>query len=302
MYQVTPLRPEDFAVYSANRNAKANFCMRLNEIKTMPDAPIASLQNPRVKEVVKLRQRSHRDAQDLFIVEGYRELRRALDNNRRPVALFVCEALFLGKNEPALIAQCRQAGAEIVPCTLPVFEKIAYRERPEGLLALFPQVHLALADLQLAGQPLLIVAEAIEKPGNLGTILRSADAAGAAAVIVCDQCTDIHNPNVVRASTGALFSLPVVETSSAEALAWLRHNKIQILAASPHAEKDYTAVDLRPGTAIVVGAEQYGLSSLWLKEADTKVRIPMHGQADSLNVATATTILMFEAVRQRRQE
>lgn len=268
----------------------------------MPDAPIASLQNPRVKEVVKLRQRSHRDAHDLFIVEGYRELRRALDNGRRPATVFVCEALFLGKNEQALIEQCRQAGAEIVPCTPPVFKKIAYRERPEGLLALLPQVHLALADLKLPKRPLLIVAEAIEKPGNLGTILRSADAAGAAAVIVCDQCTDIHNPNVVHASTGALFSLPIVETSSAEAMAWLRLNKIQILAASPHAEKDYTDVDLQPGTAIVVGAEQYGLSSLWMKEADTKVRIPMHGQADSLNVATATTILMFEAVRQRRRE
>ncbi len=253
-----------------------------------------------MKEVVKLRQRSHRDAQDLFIVEGYRELRRALDNSRRPATLFVCEALFLGKNEPALIEQCRKVGADIVPCTAPVFEKIAYRERPEGLLALLPQVHLVLADLKLPKQPLLIVAEAIEKPGNLGTILRSADAAGAAAVIVCDQCTDIHNPNVVRSSTGTLFSLPIVETSSTEALAWLRLNKIQILAASPHAAKDYTDMDLRSGTAIVVGAEQYGLSSLWMKEADTKVRIPMHGQADSLNVATATTILMFEALRQRK--
>jgi len=266
----------------------------------MSDVPIASLQNPRVKEVVKLRQRSHRDAQNLFIVEGYRELRRALDNGRRPATLFVCEAIFLGKNEPTLIEQCRQAGAEIVPCTPPVFKKIAYRERPEGLLAVLPQVHLALANLKLPKRPLLIVAEAIEKPGNLGTILRSADAAGAAAVIVCDQCTDIHNPNVVRSSTGTLFSLPIVETSSAEALAWLRLNNIQILAASPHAEKDYTATDLRTGTAIVVGAEQYGLSGLWMQEADTTVRIPMHGQADSLNVATATTILMFEAVRQRQ--
>src|ERR1035437_5122666 len=266
----------------------------------MPDAPIASLQNPRVKEVVKLRQRSHREAQTLFIVEGYRELKRALDNNRRPAILFVCEALFLGKNEPALIEQCRQAGVEIVPCMPPVFKKMAYRERPEGLLAILPQVHRALSDLKLPERPLLIIAEAIEKPGNLGTILRSADAAGASAVIVCDQCTDIHNPNVVRASTGALFSVPVVETASAEALAWLRLHKIQILAASPHAEKNYTDVDLCSGTAISVGAEQYGLSSLWMKEADLKVRIPMHGQADSLNVATAMTILMFQAVRQRR--
>lgn len=267
----------------------------------MLDASIASLQNPRVKDVVKLRQRSHRDERNLFIVEGYRELKRALDNGRHPDALFVCESLFLGKNEPTLIEQCRQAGAEILPCTPPVFEKMAYRERPEGLLAILPQVHLTLADLKLPAQPLLIVAEAIEKPGNLGTILRSTDAAGAAAVIVCDHCTDIHNPNVVRASTGALFSLPVAETSSAEALAWLRQNKIQILAASPHATKDYTDVDLRKGTAIVVGAEQYGLSNLWMQAADITVRIPMHGQADSLNVATATTILMFEAVRQRQR-
>lgn len=268
----------------------------------MTSTLIASLQNPRVKEVVKLRQRAHRDAQALFIVEGYRELKRALDNNRRPVTLFVCETLFLGKNEPELIEQCRQAGAGIVPCTPPVFEKMAYRERPEGLLAILPQVHLALSDLKLPERPLLIVAEAIEKPGNLGTILRSADAAGVSAVIVCDQCTDIHNPNVVRASTGALFSLPVVETSSVAALTWLRQKKIQILAASPHAEKNYTDGDLRSGTAIIVGAEQYGLSSLWMKEADLKVRIPMRGQADSLNVATATTILMFEAVRQRRTD
>lgn len=268
----------------------------------MIDAPIASLQNPRVKEVVKLRQRSHRDTQSLFIVEGYRELKRALDNHRRPVTLFACEALFLGKNELKLIDQCRQAGAEIVCCTPPVFEKMAYRERPEGLLAILPQVHLALAGVKFQEHPLLIVAEAIEKPGNLGTILRSADAAGASAVIVCDQCTDIHNPNVVRASTGALFSLPVVEASSGEALAWLRQNKIQVLAASPHAEKKYTDVDLRVGTAIIVGAEQYGLSNLWMQAADLKVRIPMHGQADSLNVATATTILMFEAVRQREEQ
>ncbi|MBI2438229.1 MAG: RNA methyltransferase [Lentisphaerae bacterium] len=265
----------------------------------MPDAPIASLQNLRVKAAVKLRQRAHRDAQGLFIVEGFSELKRALVNGRRVITLFVCPELFLGENEPELIEQCRHSGAEIVSCTPPVFEKMAYRERPEGLLAILPQVHLGLADLQLPPQPLLIVAEKIEKPGNLGTILRSADAAGATAVIVCDRCTDIHNPNVVRASIGTLFTLPVVETSSAEALAWLRLHKIRILAASPHAERDYTQVDLRPGTAIVVGAEQYGLSSGWLAAADMKVRIAMHGQADSLNVAAATTILLFEAVRQR---
>lgn len=259
---------------------------------------IESLQNNRLKDVVKLRQRSHRDERGLMIVEGYRELKRALDNGRNPTTLFTCQTLFLGANEPELIERCRVAGAEIIDCTEPVFKKMAYRERPEGLLALLPQSTLTLAELKLPEAPLLIVAESIEKPGNLGTILRSADAAGAHAVIVCDRRTDIHNPNVVRASTGTLFSVPVVETSSKEALAWLRTRKIKILAASPHAEQDYTQADLRPGIAIVVGAEQYGLSNLWMQEADLKVRIPMRGQADSLNVATATTILLFEARRQ----
>ena len=263
--------------------------------------PLTSLANPKVKHVVKLRQRSHRDEAGQMLVEGYRECKRALDNAYQPEMLFFCEELYLKNlNEPEIVRQCQERGAELYACSKAVFEKMAYRERPEGLLIVGPQCSRKLADLNLPAHALVVVAESIEKPGNLGTILRSADAAGVHAVIVCDRCTDVHNPNVVRASTGTLFSLPVVETSSAEALAWLRLNKINILAASPHAEKDYTDVDLRPGTAIVVGAEQYGLSSLWMKEADTKVRIPMHGQADSLNVATATTILMFEAVRQRR--
>jgi RNA methyltransferase, TrmH family len=161
-------------------------------------------------------------------------------------------------------------------------------------------VRRALADLQLPADPLLVVAEAIEKPGNLGTILRSADAAGVAALVVCDRCTDVNNPNVVRASIGTLFTVPVAEAGSAETLAWLRANGAQILAATPHAEREYTDVDLRGPTAIVVGTEQYGLSDAWMREADLRVRIPMLGQADSLNVAAATTILLYEAVRQRR--
>lgn len=261
---------------------------------------ITSLQNPRVKAVVGLRQRSDRDERGEMIIEGYRELKRALDNKHLPKALFTCAELFMGTNEPALIERCRLAGAELFECTKPVFEKISYRDRPEGLLAIAPQVHWTLADLKLPEAPLLVVAEAIEKPGNLGTILRSADAAGVHAVIVCDRCTDINNPNVVRASTGTLFALPVVEAATDEVLAWLRKNKIQILAATPHTDFDYTAVDLKKGTALVVGTEQYGLSEKWMNEADLKVKIPMLGQADSLNVASATTILLYEAVRQRQ--
>lgn len=261
---------------------------------------LTSLQNEKVKQVVKLRQRACRDEEGLLIVEGERELKRALENNRRPVSLFYCRDFFTDQNESALISQCRAGGSEIISCAPRVFAKMAYREKPEGILALVPQVKHDLTGLKLGTDPLLIVAEAIEKPGNLGTILRSADAAGADAVIVCDHCTDINNPNVVRASIGAVFTVPVVETSSEEAVKWLHENKIQILAASPHARLVYTQADLRHGTAIIVGAEQHGLSAEWIKAADLQVRIPMRGQLDSLNVAAATTILLFEATRQRR--
>jgi TrmH family RNA methyltransferase len=260
---------------------------------------LTSLHNEKVKNVVKLRQRTYRDEHKLLIVEGARELKRALENNRCPTSLFYCRDFFPGKDEPLLVNRCRTGGAEIVSCAPGVFAKMAYREKPEGLLALVPQVKYHLAGLKLPAAPLLVVAEALEKPGNLGTILRSADAAGADAVIVCDHCTDINNPNVVRASIGAIFTVPVAETSSEETVKWLRENKIQILAASPRAKLVYTQPDLRRGTAIIVGEEQKGLSDFWMKAADLRVRVPMRGKLDSLNVAAATTILLFEAVRQR---
>ncbi len=260
---------------------------------------ISSPGNPRVKTLVKLSQRSHRDELGLMVIEGYREIKRAMDNRHIPGELFFCPPLFQGKNEPELIARCREAGAKLFECSAPVFRKIAYRDRPEGLLAVAPQVRCKLGDLHVPKTALIVVAEAIEKPGNLGTILRSADAAGANAVIVCDRCTDINNPNVVRASIGAIFSLPVIEASSAETMEWLNKRGIQTLAATPHAEKLYTEADFTKSTAIVLGAEQYGLSSPWLERAHARVRIPMRGQSDSLNVASAATILLFEAVRQR---
>ena len=258
-----------------------------------------SLQNPRVKRAVRLRRRSHRDELGLMLIEGYREVKRALDNGHPLHELFFCPPLFQGANEPALLERCARAGAELLECSPAVFEKLAYRERPEGLLAVGPQVRRALAELRLPADPLLVVAESIEKPGNLGTILRSADAAGAHAVLVCDRCTDINNPNVVRASIGTLFSVPVVETGSAEAAAWLARHAVRIVATTPHTDTLYTEVDLRGGVAILLGTEQYGLSAEWLARADARVRIPMLGQADSLNVAAAATILLFEAVRQR---
>jgi len=260
---------------------------------------ITSLSNPRVKRAVKLRQRSHRDKEDLLLIEGYRELKRAVDNRHVPCEVFVCPELFQGSNEPALIDRCREAGAQILSCPEPVFRKMAYRDRPEGLLAVAPALHKKLTDVVLRNPPLLIVAEAIEKPGNLGTILRSADASGVDAVLVCDRCTDINNPNVVRASIGALFTLPVVEVSTPEALSWLREREIRVLAATPHADCLYTEADMTGPIAVVVGTEQVGLTGTWLSESDVQVRIPMSGQCDSLNVATATTLLLYEAVRQR---
>jgi RNA methyltransferase, TrmH family len=262
---------------------------------------ISSLSNPNVKKVVKLRQRSHRDEMGLMIIEGYREITRALDNNYSPVELYYCKDYFTGKNENTLIQRCVGAKTQLFECTAAVFDKMAYRDRPEGLLAVAPQIRNSLDKLTIPKDSLVVVAESIEKPGNLGTILRSADAAGVNAVIVCDRCTDINNPNVVRASIGTLFSLPVVETTSDEAQAWLRKHGIQIVAATPHTDQLYTQADMTLPTAIILGTEQYGLSDSWLTEKHTKVRIPMLGQCDSLNVASAATILLFEAVRQRRR-
>ncbi len=264
------------------------------------DLEISSLTNPRVKGVVKLRQRSHRDALGNMLIEGYRELSRALDNGHPIEELFYCEKFFQGKNNEALLDRCQAADATLIRCPPTVFQKMSYRDRPDGLIAIAPQVQHSLDTIELPPAPFIVIAEAIEKPGNLGTILRSSDAAGVDAVIVCDRCTDINNPNVVRASVGTLFSLPVIETTGTEALAWLKANNIQSVATTPHTDTMYSDVDLTGGVAIVVGTEQYGLSEAWLDAAEIKVRIPMLGQADSLNVASATTILLYETVRQRQ--
>ncbi len=264
-----------------------------------PPEKITSLQNPRVKQLVKLRDRRDRDDAGLFLVEGYRDVRRALEKNVRLNELYFSPEWFLGENEPALIEQARVAGAQLFELSKDAFAKCAYRDRPDGLLAVAPQWKHALADLKLSAQPFLLVVESIEKPGNLGTILRSADAAGVDGVIVCDAVTDVFNPNVVRSSTGVLFSVPIVVADSATVHAWLIEKEIRIVATTPDTPNIYTKVDLSGPLAIVMGSEQYGLSKFWLKESNLLVRIPMAGQADSLNVAMATIITLFEAVRQR---
>ena len=257
---------------------------------------IVSLQNSQVKQIVRLRERRERDESDLFLIEGYRELKRAVDAGRSIQSIFYCPEFFLGENETELL---KKSSAEPILCSKEVFAKISYRDRPDGLLGVARQTHLRLMDLKLSANPFLVIAESIEKPGNLGTILRSCDAAGVDALIVCDPTTDIHNPNVVRSSVGTLFTLPVLEADGEETLNFLRQHKIRIAAATPHAKESFTAADLTGPIAIAVGTEQYGLSENWMKSADCQVRIPMRGIADSLNVASATTLFLYEVLRQR---
>lgn len=266
---------------------------------------LTSSHNPRIKEALHLRDRRARDKTGKFIIEGYRELLRASNANFPIQEVYICPELFLGENEGALIKELQSRGAQIFSCTATLFQKISYRDRPDGLIAIASQQHQSLEDLRkhLKGNqnPFLVVAEAIEKPGNLGTILRSSDAVGLDGLIVCNKCTDIHNPNVVRASVGTLFTVPVFEAKSEDTIEWLKQSKIPILAATPSAKKQFTEVDMSGPLAIAVGTEQLGLSELWMTQADLQVCIPMCGVADSLNVAMATTLLLYEALRQRRQ-
>ncbi len=260
---------------------------------------ITSSQNPRVKQAVALRDRRERDETGLTRVEGYDEIRLALESGMQPTVVFFCPELFRDARGAELLEQVQGTNAEIIQVNRPVFEKIAYRENPDALLAIFPVPTRQLADLVLRQPPLLVVAESVEKPGNLGAILRSADAAGLDAVIVCDPTTDLYTPNVVRSSRGTLFTVPVAEATSADALNWLRERHIAIVATTPNTDMVYTAADLRGPVAIAVGTEDKGLTETWLKEADVSVRIPMQGRINSLNVATATTLLLYEALRQR---
>ena len=259
---------------------------------------ITSPQNPKIKQLARLKDRKERDETALFLIEGYREIKRAFEGGVDFESLYIAPDLFLGSNEKVLI---ENIGTETFTLPSHLFEKISYRDRPDGLIAIAHQMQKTLYDLVPKNKvPLYVVAESIEKPGNLGTILRSSDAVGADGVIVCDRCTDIYNPNVVRASVGTLFTLPVVEAKGSDAYVWLKERKIQVVAATPSAEFEYTDAPLGGAVAIIVGTEQLGLSDLWMQAADIRVKIPMRGIADSLNVAMATTLLLYESLRQRR--
>ncbi len=254
---------------------------------------ITSLQNPRVKQIVRLRDDKKQRQQDgLMLVEGYDEISLALEAGHTPRTLLIAPEL----NR----RQMKETGAETITVSPAVFEKMSHRENPDGWLAVFPIPRVSLEDLKLRECPLIIVAEAIEKPGNLGAILRTADAALVDAVLVCDPRVDAYSPNVVRASRGTVFTVPVVETKSALALVYLQQRGIHILAATPSAEVEYTHLDLRVPLAIAVGTEDQGLSTLWMDHADTRVKIPMMGKVNSLNVSIATALIVYEVVRQRQ--
>jgi RNA methyltransferase, TrmH family len=262
---------------------------------------ITSAQNPRIKQAARLRERRQRDRAGLMLVEGADEIRLALAGGAQPRVLFYCRELS-PRGVEDLLARAEHAGAERVEVSAAVFQKLAYRENPDGLVAVVPAARRKLEDLAPGERPLLLVAEAVEKPGNLGALLRSADACAVNGVIVCDPTTDLNNPNVVRSSRGTLFTVPVAEAGSAEAIAWLRARRIAIVAATPQASLLYTQADLRGPVAIAVGTEDQGLSPAWLSQADLAVRIPMLGQVNSLNVSTAATLLLYEALRQRQGE
>ena len=254
---------------------------------------IISLQNPKVKYIVKLREDKRvRQHDGRMLVEGYDELAVALASGLKPESLFIA---------PELATQTINIeSVEITTVSPAVFKKMSYRDNPDGWLGIFPIPKISLEDIHLPQTPLVIVTESIEKPGNLGAILRTADATGVDVVIVCDPRVDIWNPNVVRASRGALFTVPTVEVESLTALAWLRSKKMRILAATPSANVLYTDVNLNEPIAIAVGTEDTGLTNFWMSNSDMKVKIPMAGKVNSLNVSIATALFAYETVRQRR--
>jgi TrmH family RNA methyltransferase len=264
---------------------------------------ITSQQNPRIKEVARLSKRATRDKRRLTVVEGLREASRALDSGITPVEAYLCPALATGDKADELASIVRRLEASdattLFEVTPEVFARLAYREGSDGLLLVIPYLDRTLAQISLSTPPFLCVIEGVEKPGNLGAILRSADAAGVDGVIVCSGATDLHNPNVIRASLGALFTVPVAECTSTDAISWLRENNIHVIATTPEAPVPYFNTDLTGPIAIVMGSEAHGLGQAWLAAARTAVSIPMHGVADSLNLSTATALLLYEAVRQR---
>ena len=266
----------------------------------MAELHVTSPSNPRLKDVIALRRRRTREERGLTVVDGYEELALALDAGVVPESVLHCPELMLEpSDQSALVDRARDLGATTIRLSRSAFEKVAYREGPDGFLAVVPVAGVELDDLELPTDPLVLVCEGIEKPGNLGAVLRTADAAGVSAVVAADPATDWGNPNVVRSSKGTVFSVPVASATTAGVLGWLRRNGIRLVATTPAARTVHTAVDYRGPVALAVGTEKEGLTHLALEAAEERVRIPMVGRVNSLNAATAAALVVYEAVRQR---
>lgn len=262
---------------------------------------IESRQNEQVKNLVKLKERKHRERQSRFVVEGLRELEHAIGSGYGIEVIYYCPECFPQEAHVRFIDEQRRAGTiPLVRMHADAFAKAANREGPDGLLGLARHQGQDLSSLRLPPAPLLLVLEGIEKPGNLGAILRSADGAGAHAVILVDCVLDLFNPNAIRSSQGLVFALPVITTSRESLTRWLDEKAITLVATTPDTDTLHWAVDYRPATALFLGSESSGLSDYWLERAAQRIRIPMAGRADSLNVAAATAVCLYEAARQRQ--
>ncbi len=260
---------------------------------------LTSAKNPRIKQVLALRERRDRDESGLTRVEGYEELSYAVSCGVKVSTLFYCPGLFRDEREARLLKKIAGSGAELIEVSAELFDRIAYREGEDGWLALVPSPAHTLADLRPRDPAFLLVVDAVEKPGNLGAILRTAEAAGVDALISADPVTDWGNPNVVRASKGAVFGVSVATAGSAETLDWLAARGIRSVVTTPQTDMFYTAADLTGPVALILGSEAYGVSRDWLERADITVRIPMVGRIDSLNVSVSAALLTYEVVRQR---
>ena len=256
---------------------------------------ITSTQNPKVKSLLSLEKPRERRKQQLFVIEGKREIELALEAGYKIGNLFFCEEIIRSDEIPAELKNEKL----LVPVSKEVFDKIAIRESTGGMIAVAEQKIHCLENVKLSTNPLLLILEAVEKPGNLGAVLRTADAAAVDAVIICDPQTDFYNPNVIRSSVGCVFTNQLAAVSSEEAIAWLKKNQIQIFCTSLQASKPYNLVDYTKPCAIVMGTEASGLSEIWTKNSNANIIIPMRGKIDSMNVSNAAAVVVFEVLRQR---
>jgi len=267
---------------------------------TSPQPAITSLTNPRVKAAVRLRDRREREATGLTLIDGARELRQALAARASVETVFVAPSHFHSDEARAALTEAEAEISDIVEVSEAVIAKLAFGDRSDGIVAIVRSGSTDLEALRLTpGVPIVVVVEGVEKPGNLGAILRTADGAGASGLIAADPLTDLFNPNAIRASLGTIFRVPIASASTPATLDWLTSRGITAIAARVDAATPYTDVDMRGPVAIVLGSEATGLSAAWDDPRVTAVRIPMLGSADSLNVSVAGSILLYEAVRQR---